>query len=373
MADRDPLIEDKAPEERPEGRLSPVRPVMVPTRGPDPARLGIVLVNFRQVEATIECLESLMRVAGGFKVAVVDNGSGDSSIERLRAWASGAEPPPAVEGPLAHLSQPPVKKPLTLAEPVAGEPCTGAAPRLALIDAGANLGFAGGNNVGTRFLMGDRSIDRIWYLNNDTVIEPEAIDQLLRTFETDPRIGMVGTVIRYYDRPDVIQVLNGMTFKRLTGNGDAIHGGKPASAPFDPKNVVDRTGFILGASLAVTRQFLEVVGPMAEDYFLYYEEMDWSARNRGRFRKGFARGAIVYHKHGGSIGSSSVKGGRSALSEHYMLKSRLRYYLKRDPLFFPLVWILGWVQTGMRMMRLQPAKAIAMLKALFFLPYGSRA
>lgn len=366
MAERDPALEEK-PALRP---LAPVRPLVRPSRGADPTRLGIVLVNFRQVDATIECLESLLRIPGGFKVVVVENGSNDGSAERIRAWASGAEPPPAVEGPLALLSHPPLPKPLTLAEPAMGEPCTGPAPRLALIDTGANLGFAGGNNVGTRFLLGDREVDRIWYLNNDTVVEPAAVDALLRSFETDPMIGMVGTVVRYYETPGVIQALNGFRFKRLTGNGDAIHGEQPVATPFDPKKVVDETSFILGASLAVSRDFLEIVGPMAEDYFLYYEEMDWSARNAGRFRIGFARGAIVYHKHGGSIGSSSVKGGRSALSDHYMLKSRLRYYLKHDRLLLPFVWAYGWVQTGVRLLRFQPKKAFAMLRALFFLPYG---
>lgn len=369
MADRDPALAEET-RARP---LAPVRPLVHPTAGPDPARLGIVLVNFRQVDATIECLESLLRLPGGFKVVVVENGSADGSVERLRSWASGAEPPAAVEGPLAHLSAPPVPKPLVMAEPTPGEPASGTAPRLTLIDAGANLGFAGGNNLGTRFLLGDRAVDRIWYLNNDTVVAPGAIDALLRTFETDRRMGIAGTVVRYYEEPGTTQALNGMTFKRLTGNADSIHGEQPASAPFDPKKVVDQTSFVLGASLAVTREYLETVGPMAEDYFLYYEEMDWTARNRGRFRTGFARGAIVYHKHGGSIGSSSVKGGRSALSEHYMLKSRLRYYLKHDRLIFPLIWLLGWAQTGMRIVRLQPGKAAAMLRALFFLPYGRQA
>jgi GT2 family glycosyltransferase len=108
---------------------------------------------------------------------------------------------------------------------------------------------------------------------------------------------------------------------------------------------------------------------MSERYFLYYEEMDWAVRNAGRFRVGFARGAIVYHKHGGSIGSSAVKGGRSALSDYYMLRSRLLFYRQHQPLLLPLIWVQGAAQTGMRLMRRQPEKAMKMARALFGLSY----
>jgi len=59
---------------------------------------------------------------------------------------------------------------------------------------------------------------------------------------------------------------------------------------------------------------------MAEEYFLYFEEVDWAYRNAGHFAIAFAHGAIVYHKEGGSIGSSGAKGQRSATSDYYLLR-----------------------------------------------------
>jgi hypothetical protein len=365
MADRDLY--------RPPAPPKPLRAMMAPARGADPARLGIVIVNFKSVDATMECLESLLRLPGNFRVVVVENGSADGSLEALKAWASGARLYKPPEGPLAGLSTPPLPKPLAFVEPAAGDAASGEAARLAFIDSGANLGFAGGNNLGSRWLLGDAGIDRIWYLNNDTVVAPGAVRALLATFEADPKIGMVGTVVRYYHRPETVQALNGMRFSWLTGNGHAIHGGMPVSEPVDPKKVVDRTGFVLGASLAVSRAFYEAVGPMEERYFLYFEEMDWAARNAKRFRIGFARGATVFHKHGGSIGSSSVKGGRSALSEYYMLRSKLAFYWRHGKLLLPLIWLQGWLQIGLRLLRRQPGKALAMGRAMFGLPYGGQA
>jgi hypothetical protein len=366
MADRDPANIALA---RPPEPPRPLRPLMVPARGLDASRLGVVLVNFRQPAFTIECLESLLRIDRPFKIAVVENGSEDYSLERIRAWATGSEPYLAPAGPLAALTTPPVAKPVPLFEAAAGDAAAGAAPRLTLIDAGANLGFAGGNNVGTAFLLGDRSIDRIWYLNNDAVADPRAIDSLLRAFEVDPKIGIVGTVIRHYEEPGTIQALGGQKFNWLTGTSKPIAAGKTANAGYDPKKVIDDTGFVVGASLAVSRAFHEKVGPMSEAYFLYYEEIDWAARNAGRFRTGFARGAVVWHRQGGSIGSSGRKGQRSALSEYYLVRSRLKFYLKHRPWLFPLVWAQVPLLILRRLLRRQPDKAFKMAKAMFFLPY----
>jgi GT2 family glycosyltransferase len=365
-------LEDKGQFARPPGRapeLAGTRPLLAESSGADTRRLGIILVNFRQPEATIECLESLLRIDGNFRIVVVENGSGDDSAERIRAWARGDLPYVPPEGRLAALTTPAVDKPVNLAEPSGDVPVTGTAPRLVMIVSPENLGFAGGNNLGARWLLGDRQIDRIWFLNNDTVITPGSVDALLRTFESDPRIGMVGTAVRYYDEPTRLQALNGMQFSWLTGQARPVYGGRQVTEPFDSKRVVDETSFVLGASLAITRAFWDAVGPMSERYFLYYEEMDWAVRNAGRFRVGFARGAIVYHKHGGSIGSSAVKGGRSALSDYYMLRSRLLFYRQHQPLLLPLIWVQGAAQTGMRLMRRQPEKAMKMARALFGLSY----
>lgn len=366
------MLEGREPAMAPPGRapeLAATRLLVAPSRGPVARRLGIVLVNFRQPDATIECLESLLRIDGDCRIVVVENGSGDDSADRIRAWAAGATPYVPPEGKLAALTTPPVAKPVALAEPVADSVISGAAPRLSLIVSDRNLGFAGGNNIGARWLLGDAQIDRIWFLNNDTVVTPSSIDALLRTFEADPRMGMVGTAVRFYGDPMRVQALNGMQFSWLTGQARAIGGGQLVTEPFDPKRVVDETSFVLGASLAVSRDFWDAVGPMSERYFLYYEEMDWAVRNAGRFRVGFARGAIVYHKHGGSIGSSAVKGGRSALSDYYMLRSRLLFFRLHRPLLLPLIWVQGVLQTGVRLLRRQPDKAMKMTRALLGLPY----
>src|SRR3546814_6721455 len=70
--------------------------------------------------------------------------------------------------------------------------------------------------------------------------------------------------------------------------------------------VRSQTDFVCGAALAVSRKFVETIGPMDEDYFLYFEEIDWAMRARPRFKTGFAAGATIYHKEGGKIGRAHV-------------------------------------------------------------------
>ena len=153
---------------------------------------------------------------------------------------------------------------------------------LTLIDSGGNLGFAGGNNVGLRALQGDPAIEVFWLLNNDTVVAAEAPANLLAGIEARSDAGMCGTVVRFYHRPGTVQALGGCRFNAWTGTSAGIGAG-PADIPFDAADVARDTDFVLGASLAVTRPFLETVGPMEDRYFLYFEEIDWATRAKGRF------------------------------------------------------------------------------------------
>ena len=331
----------------------------------DRARLGIVLVNWNRWADTLECLESLRRAPGSFRVVVVDNASSDGSANRIEAWARGEQSVEPTDALMGAFSQPPSAKPVPCRRLAPAEQSATSSEWLTLIESGANLGFAGGNNVGLRHLLADPDIDAIWLLNNDTVVEAEAPSAVLDYLSGAPEIGICGTVVRFYHRPDTRQALNGSRFNSWTGTSAGIAVGTPASAPFDAAQVARDTDFVLGASLAVTRPFLETVGLMEESYFLYFEEIDWAWRNAGRFATGFADRAVVYHKEGGSIGSSSRKGGRSALSEYYLMRSRLKLIARYRPYLLPVHWAYAVAQILTRLVRRQPAKAMVMTRALF--------
>ena len=334
-------------------------------------RLAVVIINWNRYADTIECLESLLRSDERVRIVIVDNGSTDGTGERLVAWASGAEPYKPPMGPLKRFTSPPLAKPVNLRVLNADELDT-ARPgdeQITLILAGQNLGFSGGNNVGMRFAFSDPGIAYCWCLNNDTIVDPGAPGAIVTRMNATHKVGLCGTQVRYYHRPGVWQALNGQRFRLLTGQSEGIGTNQPVTRPFDPRKVARETDFVLGASIAVSRAFVETIGYMEESYFLYFEEMDWSVRNRGRFAIAFAHGAIVYHKEGGSIGSSDKKGERSPASEYYLLRSRIRFYRRNFPLLWPLQYPLAVALIIRRLFRRQPKKAAAMTRAMLGLSF----
>jgi GT2 family glycosyltransferase len=336
------------------------------------ARLAVILVNWNRNADTIECLESLLRSDERIRIVVVDNGSTDGTEERLVAWASGAEPYEPPLGALKRLTSPPIAKPVNLrvVQPHEIDEARPGEEQITLIVAGENQGFSGGNNIGLRFALGDPAIAYCWCLNNDTVVDPSAAGAIVARMNATHKVGMCGTQVRFYHRPGVWQALNGQRFKLLTGQSQGIGTNQPVTRPFDPRKVARETDFVLGASLAVSRAFVETVGYMEESYFLYFEEMDWSVRNRGRFAIAFAHGAIIYHKEGGSIGSSGKPGQRSEASEYYLIRSRIRFYRRNFPLLWPLQYPLAMGLIARRLLRRQPKKAAAMTRAMLGMSFN---
>ena len=354
---------DRAVAEPPSGDAVPARGAV--------ARLAVVIVNWNGFEDTIECLESLLRQTVRPRVIVVDNGSDDGSVDQLAAWAAGRLPyePPA--GPLRRLTNPPVEKPVRLRVLTPADAADGAPgeEEVTVIASPDNIGFSAGNNLGLRFALKDPAIAYCWCLNNDAVADGGAVKALVARMDATHKVGMCGTQVRYYHRPGHWQALNGHRFNLFTGMSRGIGLNVPVSRPFDPKKVARETDFVLGASLGVSRAFLETVGFMEERYFLYFEEMDWAVRNRGRFVTAFAHAAIVYHKEGGSIGSSDRAGARSPLSEYYLMRSRIKFYWKNFPLLAPFQYPLAVALIIRRLFRRQPAKAAAMIRAVLGLSY----
>jgi len=98
--------------------------------------------------------------------------------------------------------------------------------------------------------------------------------------------------------------------------------------------------YVEGASMLVSRQFLVEIGLLCEDYFLYFEEADWAIRAEGRFRLGYAPLSIVYHKVGGSIGTSSNPAKTSYTSDYFNIRNRLMFTRRFYPGALPTVWLV---------------------------------
>lgn len=211
----------------------------------------IIVVNWNQRQMTLECLTSL-RALTGCHVLLVDNGSTDGSADAVRA----------------------------------------AFPEVEVIETGANLLYAGGNNAGmTRALSA--GADYVVLLNNDTLVDPESMSRLRAAMDADPRSGIAGPKILYADAPDRIWYAGGeMSFWR----GEVWHRGirEVDRGQFDRPC---ETGYVTGCCLMIRREALERVGLLDESYRMYGEDLDLCVRvRRAGYSIRYEPAARIWHK-----------------------------------------------------------------------------
>ena len=309
------------------------------------SRVYILLVNWNGWADTVECLESLFRLDyPDFRVIVCDNGSSDGSLEQIKSWAEGKLPEhPGGSSELCHLISPPVIKPLSWIELARVSAEAGGdlekLPPLILVRNEENLGFAGGNNVGLRFVLSRGDGDFVWLLNNDTVVPPGALKAMVERLGNRPSGGICGSSILNYRRPLRIDALGGAYYCRWLGLAWHLGRFRPFVGRFAVGTIERHMDYVVGASMLVSKRFLHDIGLLDESYFLYYEELDWATRSKGRFELVYAPDSVVYHKIGGTIGTSSSPGGKSLLSDYYTLRNRLRFTRKYYPIALPTVYL----------------------------------
>jgi GT2 family glycosyltransferase len=217
------------------------------------AELAIILLNYGGAKDTEECVRSLEKSTyRDFEIIIVDNGSRDGSVERLR----------------------------------------GACPDALLLVNEKNLGFAEGNNVGIRRAFQDEC-RYILLLNNDTVVEPNTLGELVNGFSSRENVGIVGGKILYYDQPDVLWFAGGYFNEHSAfGRHDGI--GKHDSPAFSQART---SNYMTGCCLLARREVFDAVGLLAKEYFAYLEDVEFCVRAR---QKGFSilyvPTARVYHK-----------------------------------------------------------------------------
>jgi len=313
---------------------------------PGKPAVAVILVNWKGWADTIECLESVLRSDWpAYRVIVCDNGSPDRSLEHIEAWAAGRLDVAVTAGhPLRALSSPPLPKPIPhvcydRAAAESGGDASDHTLRLALVQTGRNLGFAGGVNVGLRYALARKEFEYAWVLNNDTVVRPDTLGQLVRRMQERPDAGMCGATLLSYDPPHAVQAWAGARFNKWVGGTWHLGARQPASAPVDRDGVERGLSYIMGASMLVPRSVLDDVGVMSEDYFLFFEEVDWAFRIRRRYALAYAPASVVYHKGGASTGAKEDARRRSLMAERLLIRNRLRLTRKFYPFALPTVYL----------------------------------
>lgn len=269
-------------------------------------RISIIILNWNGLADTKECLASLAKATSPrFDVVVVDNASKnqDAVVYALRREF----------------------------------------PKVEVIALPENRGFAGGNNVGIEWAK-KRKSDYMLLLNNDTMVAPDFLKQLVDTVESDKTIGIVGPKIYYHSDSKKVWY-NGAAFSWLDG-------GKHFTGD---RNEIHETSFATGCALLIKREVIEKIGLMPEEYFLYYEDVDWSFRaHKAGFRLMVAPKSHVWHK----VSSSTSKLGEP-VRHYYHIRNALLLASRHAPILTKVgvyAWSLWYYTKQVVKLMLLPSK-----------------
>lgn len=243
--------------------------------------VAIVLVNWNQKDDLIECLTSISKLDyPNHSLIIVDNNSKDGSIKEAKK----------------------VYK-----------------QRLKIIKNKTNVGFAAANNIGIREALKE-NFDYIMLLNTDTIIEKDALKNIINFMEEKKQIAALSPLILFYQKKDTIWYAGGIINpnRRQFYHRGAFQVNK---GQFDKATEVD---FLTGCCLVIKSNIIEQIGMFDERFFMYFEDTDLSFRLRNSgYKIYFYPNAKIWHK-----AADKKTHDRKVYYHYYMTRNKL-YLLKR--------------------------------------------
>ncbi|RLG10988.1 glycosyltransferase family 2 protein [Candidatus Pacearchaeota archaeon] len=285
-------------------------------------KVAIIILNYNGWKDTIECLESIYQsVYPNYEVIVVDNGSTNNSIEKIKEYCEGK-----IKVNSRFFKYKEENKPIEVVEftneevikfkKIVNLPSN---KKLILIKNSENLGFAGGNNAGIKFAL-KNDCDFVLLLNNDTVVEPDKLKKFLNTWQELEKPGALSGIIYYYDSPD-----------KIWFGGAKWEWAKikfKINEKF-PKKIL-KTDYICGACLFTSKEVIQKVGLFDERFFLIWEDTDWSYRAR---KKGYNLYILpdvkIFHKTAKSFGSY-----KTFSYQYYTTRNEFLFFYKHFNFFY---------------------------------------
>ncbi len=242
-----------------------------------------LILNYKAATETISCAESLLAHCSTIDhIVIVDNDSQDGSALAFQQWLDEK-----------------------------------AYPQVTLLCNPENNGYAGGNNYGLRWAMKNLQPTHFWVVNNDTYVDSDAFSPLVKALQHNNR-QFVGSLVLSAETGRLECYGGGKLYPilgkaRLLGKNQSIEALQQQNLQHDPD-------YIMGCSLAFSASLTEEIGLMDEDYFMYFEEVDWQYRAR---RFGVSIKVIpesrLFH-----YGSLSL-GSRSAFYHYYRNRAATRF------------------------------------------------
>ncbi len=250
----------------------------------DEPKVAAVTINWKRADDTIECIRSMLTERFISEVIMVDNGSMDGSVEKI------------------------------------SESC----PEATIIEAGSNLGYVKGLNLGIKRAM-QRKPTHLLIINNDAVVRPGFMEAMLQAMSDHPQAGIVGPKIFYYG-----------TNRLWFAGGDLNRYLGYTKHPYMDEEDIGQTrerrvDYINGCAMLVKSEVLESIGLFDPEFGMYAEDLDFCLRAEEKgFESWYTPAAVVLHKVSSSAGISGSNAMTPMRSYYYarnmfiVVKKRLR-------------------------------------------------
>ncbi|RLD77510.1 MAG: hypothetical protein DRJ10_11825, partial [Bacteroidetes bacterium] len=199
--------------------------------------------------------------------------------------------------------------------------------------------------------------------NNDTVIDNNSLVELINQYhQNEKNIGFIGSIILDYKDNKLIQNAGG-TFNKWTGYSVLIGMGKKDTGQFDNQEI--KVDYVIGASMFCHSSLMHKIGLMPEDYFLYYEDIDWciTAQKAG-FKNKTCTKSKVYHKQGISTGAKLLVNDRHLQNKKHLYLSYLKLYRRHFKRLLPVAYFILFKQMAGKVMHKKYNEAQVIFKTI---------
>lgn len=223
----------------------------------------IILLNYNNISYTMECLKSLEKINySNYKVTVIDNDSSDNSLDILYKYNGRT---------------------------------------LNIIESNENLGFTGGNNLGIEYAL-KNDADYILLLNNDTIVLPDFLNPLIEQFAREPKCGITASLIYYLSDPGKVWYAGGKLNNWSARSNHLSYNCTSYVQPQEPQEIT----FATGCCMCISREAINKIGCLDDDYFIYCDDLDYSYRaTSAGFKIYFVPQSVIYHNVSTVFGENS--------------------------------------------------------------------
>jgi len=287
--------------------------------------VAIIILNWNGWQDTIECLESIYQINyPNYNVIVIDNNSNDNSLEKIKKYCKGK-----IEVESKFFEHDTSNKPIKLFEYTKKDIQTNGSQKgifnlsydkkIILIKNDENYGFAGGNNIGIEYAINILKSDYILLLNNDTVVDPDFLTELVNVAESNEKIGFVGAKTYFYDRKNIIQAAGGgkIDLKQVISIEPGLN--KIDNGNYDKNFELD---YITGSCILCKMEVIDKIGMLNKNYFMYWEDVDLCFRGKKfGYKSVYAYKSKIWHK----ISAS----GTNYLKVYYCTRNRI-YFMEQN-------------------------------------------